>query len=114
MTSTGREGCAPMTPDLIARLRSQIAQSEAYYEHAHIRPSPWMGMMAEAADQLEALRSHAEAMRKAIIAFLPRNVSIDNDTWADGTLVPLDTNLGELRALKSSAAAYRSAFPEVG
>lgn len=44
---------------------------------------------------------------EAIKAFLPRNIDLSNATWADGTVVPLDTTLGELRALSAALTAIK-------
>lgn len=58
--------------------------------------------------QRDEARAQCEAMRKAIVAFLPRNIDFGNETWADGTIVPLDTTLGELRALHSAGEGGRA------
>ena len=169
MTSTGREGCAPMTPDLIARLRELDAAAtpgpwayrpdeyddwgvvksprepvegfpdglrcvlaqfrdpkaldeEALNEHRRAKTDPWQGNaelvtflrnavpeILEAADQLEALRSHAEAMAEKLAYY-------GTDEHYDGGDVPghiyvLDDHG---RYARQALAAYRSAFPEVG
>lgn len=42
-------------------------------------------------------------------AFMPKNIDLHNDAWADGTIIPLDVTLGELRALGRILTALRGA-----
>lgn len=89
--------------DLVERLRDADRGSQQRVFGSRI--------FGEAADEIERLRRHCTAMEKAITAFLPRSVAIDNPTWADGTFIPLDTSLGELRALKTARDAYLKENP---
>lgn len=105
MTSTGREGCAPMTPDLIARLREEAERQRNERGDMLYRgeADPWL---TEAADRLEALRSHAEAMAKALkraADIVERNLYRQHEKIED---VP--------KLADPVLAAYRSAFPEMG
>lgn len=47
-------------------------------------------------------REAVERVREAASAMLPKNVCLTNPNWADGTVVPLETTLGELRALSAA------------
>jgi hypothetical protein len=57
-------------------------------------------------ERLEAKLARTAA---GIATMLPKNMSLDNPRWPDSTTVPLDTTLGELRALR----ALRSLLTEL-
>ena len=54
------------------------------------------GQLVERAGVVEAIA--------AIKAFLPK-INLANEAWADGTIVPLDVTLGELRGLRAALNA---------
>lgn len=100
-----------MTPDLIARLRA--------YGRTDAGPKGEV-LLNQAADQLEALRGHAEAMAKALKAWdkWEGELLLDPRPWgcANGFQVTDDRydQYVELQVDRAQAlAAYRSAFPEV-
>ena len=80
-----------MTPDLIARLREPVDDGT---------PLTVCHLLDEAADALETLMDHAEALRQhlhfAVNLFEP---------WAGGT--------AQIEAMKTQLTAFRAAFPEV-
>ncbi|WP_158250719.1 hypothetical protein [Novosphingobium sp. HII-3] len=96
-----------------------IHDEEVLNEHRRAKTDPWQGNaelvtflrnavpeILEAADQLEALRSHAEAMAKALkraADIVERNLYRQHEKIED---VP--------KLADPVLAAYRSAFPEVG
>jgi hypothetical protein len=58
--------------------------------------------MYVAAEKREAaLEADLARAAAGIATMLPKNMSLDNPRWPDSTTVPLDTTLGELRALRS-------------
>ena len=46
-----------------------------------------------------------DELREAAQAMLPKDLCLTNENWADGTIVPIDVTLGELRRLSAALAS---------
>jgi Lar family restriction alleviation protein len=69
----------------------------------------WNTRHAEAA-QLDAMRAAREALR----GMLPGNLCLANNVLPDDALVPLDTTMGELRAVAAALASLTAAIEGEG
>jgi hypothetical protein len=97
--------------ELLADLETCASQSEMGRNFAKTPPSCRAAMAAIQTLTAENERLEAKLARTAagIATMLPKNMSLDNPRWPDSTTVPLDTTLGELRALR----ALRSLLTEL-
>ena len=89
-------------------LRTALEQMLREFDVDEFSSEGQMVVCHEARQALAALDSRAvdagevERVREAASAMLPKNVCLTNPNWADGTVVPLETTLGELRALSAA------------
>lgn len=95
-----------MTPDLIARLREPVDDGT---------PLTVCHLLDEAADALETLMEHAEALQKAAVeAVIPLEAMILGGTYQAMCPEMQDGVRNGVIAVRQSLTAFRAAFPGEG
>lgn len=95
-----------MTPDLIARLREPVDDGT---------PLTVCHLLDEAADALETLMEHAEAIAKAAVeAVIPLEAMILSGSYQAMCPEMQDGVQNGVAAVRKSLAAFRAAFPGEG
>lgn len=60
------------------------------------------GIRVAEAEANARLIAAAPELLAALLVLIPRNVALGNPNWADGTIIPVDMALGELRQARAA------------